>query len=70
MLLHFAKTTGTIFSLSGIVTKDGAIAGPRILEHMVIPCFTLKVTPVMSTGLSCGKNRFGDQAGNCGFLDV
>lgn len=35
MLLRFAKTNGTVFFLIGHVTKDGNIAGPRVLEHMV-----------------------------------
>jgi DNA repair protein RadA/Sms len=34
-LVRFAKTTGTAVLLVGHVTKDGAIAGPRVLEHMV-----------------------------------
>ncbi len=34
-LLRVAKTLGTAIVLVGHVTKDGAIAGPRILEHMV-----------------------------------
>jgi DNA repair protein RadA/Sms len=34
-LINFAKTTGTTVFLIGHVTKDGAIAGPKILEHMV-----------------------------------
>ena len=34
-LIHFAKTTGTTVFLVGHVTKDGAIAGPKVLEHMV-----------------------------------
>ncbi len=34
-LLAFAKTTETPVFLVGHVTKDGAIAGPRVLEHMV-----------------------------------
>lgn len=34
-LLYFSKTTGTATILIGHVTKEGAIAGPRILEHMV-----------------------------------
>ncbi len=33
--LAFAKTTETPVFLVGHVTKDGAIAGPRVLEHMV-----------------------------------
>ncbi len=34
-LMAFAKTTETPTFLVGHVTKDGAIAGPRVLEHMV-----------------------------------
>ncbi len=34
-LLQFAKTTGIAVILIGHVTKDGNIAGPRLLEHMV-----------------------------------
>ena len=35
LLMRMAKTTGCAVFLVGHVTKDGAIAGPRILEHMV-----------------------------------
>ncbi|MCZ6666879.1 MAG: DNA repair protein RadA [Gammaproteobacteria bacterium] len=34
-LVSFAKSTGTALYLVGHVTKDGSIAGPRVLEHMV-----------------------------------
>ncbi len=34
-LLRFAKETATPVFLIGHITKDGAIAGPKILEHMV-----------------------------------
>ena len=34
-LVRFAKQTGTAVILVGHVTKEGAIAGPRVLEHMV-----------------------------------
>jgi DNA repair protein RadA/Sms len=34
-LINFAKTTNTTVFLIGHVTKDGMIAGPKILEHMV-----------------------------------
>ncbi|MFT0892068.1 DNA repair protein RadA [Pseudochelatococcus sp. G4_1912] len=34
-LIRFAKTTGTTVILVGHVTKDGQIAGPRVVEHMV-----------------------------------
>ncbi len=34
-LIRFAKTSGTAVILVGHVTKDGQIAGPRVVEHMV-----------------------------------
>lgn len=34
-LQRFAKETGTPVFLIGHITKDGSIAGPKILEHMV-----------------------------------
>ncbi len=34
-LVRYAKATGTAIFLVGHVTKDGALAGPRVLEHMV-----------------------------------
>ncbi len=35
MLLRFAKETGIPVILTGHITKDGSIAGPKILEHIV-----------------------------------
>ncbi len=34
-LVQFAKKTNTTIFLVGHVTKDGSLAGPRVLEHMV-----------------------------------
>ena len=34
-LVRYAKASGTAVFLVGHVTKEGAIAGPRVLEHMV-----------------------------------
>jgi DNA repair protein RadA/Sms len=34
-LIRYAKTTGACVILVGHVTKDGQIAGPRVVEHMV-----------------------------------
>jgi DNA repair protein RadA/Sms len=34
-LVRFAKHSGTAVLLVGHVTKDGSLAGPRVLEHMV-----------------------------------
>ena len=41
-LMSMAKKTGVPLFLVGHVTKGGAIAGPRIMEHMWIRFFTLK----------------------------
>ena len=35
ILTHLAKTLGVSLIIIGHVTKDGAIAGPRVLEHIV-----------------------------------
>jgi DNA repair protein RadA/Sms len=34
-LVRFAKSTGTAVIIIGHVTKEGTIAGPRVLEHLV-----------------------------------
>jgi DNA repair protein RadA/Sms len=34
-LIRFAKRSGAVLLIVGHVTKDGQIAGPRVLEHMV-----------------------------------
>lgn len=34
-LVRYAKQTGTVLFLVGHVTKEGTLAGPRVLEHMV-----------------------------------
>jgi DNA repair protein RadA/Sms len=35
LLVRYAKQTGTAVFLVGHVTKEGTLAGPRVLEHMV-----------------------------------
>lgn len=34
-ITRFAKQTGTVVFLVGHVTKDGTLAGPKVLEHMI-----------------------------------
>jgi DNA repair protein RadA/Sms len=34
-LIRFAKQSGTVLFLVGHVTKDGSLAGPKVLEHMI-----------------------------------
>jgi DNA repair protein RadA/Sms len=59
-LIRFAKTSGTAVILVGHVTKDGQIAGPRVVEHMVDAVVSFEG----DTGhhfriLRAVKNRFG-----------
>ena len=58
--LRLAKDTGASVFLVGHVTKEGAIAGPRVLEHMVdtVLQFEGDRTRFFRT-LRAAKNRFG-----------
>lgn len=59
-LLQFAKQTGTPVFLVGHVTKEGAIAGPRVLEHIVDAVLYLEGERFHQYRLLRGvKNRFG-----------
>lgn len=57
---RLAKATGTVVVLVGHVTKDGNLAGPKVLEHM-IDCFVMLDSPAGSRyrTLRGVKNRFG-----------
>ena len=60
---HFAKTRGVPVILVGHVTKDGAIAGPKLLEHLVDVVMSLEGEPGHDLrALRAGKNRFGTVA--------
>lgn len=57
---HLAKTSGTPIFLIGHITKDGTLAGPKILEHIVDT--VLQFEGDMHYGyriVRCIKNRFG-----------
>ncbi len=59
-LVRYAKQTGTMIFLIGHVTKEGALAGPRVLEHMVDT--VLYFEGESSSRFRCiraVKNRFG-----------
>ena len=59
-LMHLAKNTGTSVFVVGHVNKEGAIAGPKVLEHMV-DC-VLYIEGERSSNyriLRSAKNRFG-----------
>jgi len=62
-LLRFAKETETPVILIGHITKDGSIAGPKILEHMVdvVLQFEGDRNHVYRI-LRAQKNRFGSTA--------
>ena len=59
-LLRWAKDKGTPVFVSGHMTKDGALAGPRVLEHMVDVVMYLESPEDGGYRvLRSGKNRFG-----------
>lgn len=59
-LLQMAKRTGIPLFLVGHVTKDGTIAGPRVLEHVVDAVLYLEGERFHAYRLLRGaKNRFG-----------
>ncbi|MCB2225132.1 MAG: DNA repair protein RadA [Desulfarculaceae bacterium] len=55
-----AKATGSALFLVGHVTKEGALAGPRVLEHLVDTVLYFEAEPSMRLRLlRAVKNRFG-----------
>jgi DNA repair protein RadA/Sms len=59
-LTRYAKSSGTAIVLVGHVTKEGAIAGPRVLEHMVDAVLYFEGDTHSSFRLVRAiKNRFG-----------
>jgi DNA repair protein RadA/Sms len=59
-LMHWAKPNAVPIFIAGHVTKDGAIAGPRVLEHIVDVVLYLEGEPFSSYRVLRGvKNRFG-----------
>ncbi len=59
-LMHLAKGAGILTFVVGHVTKDGTIAGPRVLEHMVDTVLYFESSDDHSYRiLRSVKNRFG-----------
>lgn len=59
-LMHWAKPGAVPVFVAGHVTKDGSIAGPRVLEHIVDVVLYLEGEPFSAYRLLRGvKNRFG-----------
>lgn len=58
--MEISKSTGVISLLVGHVTKEGTVAGPRLLEHMVDGVFYFELATSSGYRLVRGqKNRFG-----------
>lgn len=59
-LVHFSKESGVPVVLIGHVTKDGGIAGPKLVEHTVDVVLYLEGDPERGLRVLRGlKNRFG-----------
>jgi DNA repair protein RadA/Sms len=59
-LMKFAKETGTPVFLVGHITKDGMLAGPKVLEHMVDTVLQFEGDRHLAYRiLRTTKNRFG-----------
>jgi DNA repair protein RadA/Sms len=60
VLIRFAKRSGATVILVGHVTKDGQIAGPRVVEHMVDAVLSFEGEGAQQFRiLRAVKNRFG-----------
>ena len=57
--MRIAKTKGIAIFLVGHVTKEGQIAGPRILEHMVDTVLYFEGKDIIIIVFYGAKNRFG-----------
>jgi DNA repair protein RadA/Sms len=72
-LIRFAKERNTALVLVGHVTKDGSIAGPRVLEHMVDTVLSFEGERSHQYRLlRATKNRFGgtDEIGVFGMSEA
>ncbi|HTR00655.1 MAG TPA: DNA repair protein RadA [Candidatus Acidoferrum sp.] len=58
-LIQFAKQTNTAIVFVGHVTKDGTLAGPKVLEHMIDCFLMLDGDDNRYRTLRGHKNRFG-----------
>lgn len=77
-LMQLSKTTGITIFVVGHINKDGAIAGPKVLEHMVDCVLYFEGDPNSSYRLlRAAKNRFGStneigvfEMGDSGLIEV
>lgn len=62
-IVEFGKSTGTSCIIIGHVTKDGSLAGPKTLEHMVDTVLYFEGDTYDNLRiLRCLKNRFGSSS--------
>ncbi len=62
-LIDFCKRSGKVLILVGHITKDGAIAGPKVLEHLVdVVLYFEGESHNLFRILRVRKNRFGPAA--------
>ena len=77
-LMQLSKTEGITVFVVGHINKDGAIAGPKVLEHMVDCVLYFEGDPTSSYRLlRAAKNRFGStneigvfEMADCGLVEV
>ncbi len=78
LLMRLAKENGIAVMITGHITKDGMMAGPKVLEHMVDGVFYLQAEDRWQTRiLRSVKNRFGEvhevgffEMGAAGFTEL
>jgi len=69
-ITEWAKTTGSTAILVGHVTKEGQLAGPKVLEHLVDVVCYLDEEPAFDLRiLRASKNRYGS-AGEIGLFEM
>ncbi len=69
-LIDMAKRTGKVLFLVGHITKDGSVAGPKVLEHMVDTVLYFEGDRYhLYRILRSQKNRFGP-AGEIGVFEM
>ncbi len=58
-LINWAKLQGTAIFFIGHVTKDGSLAGPKVIEHMVDTVINFEQAASGIRIIRASKNRFG-----------
>ena len=66
-LLKFAKDQGVPVLLIGHITKEGSIAGPKVLEHIVDCVLQFEATAIISIASSAASKTASDRRPNSAF---